>query len=126
MSNLTPSVLNQRHWDARLMLSVAGINDLLRVVHFEGREAISSLYEYSIDIACENDSLSLNDVIGRQATFQIKDDKGHSRTIKGAVYAVTQGSIQRRFSFYTFTLVPQFKWLQHRHGFRRLQDQDVP
>ncbi|UZE95427.1 type VI secretion system Vgr family protein [Alkalimarinus alittae] len=126
MSNLMPSVLNQRHWDARLMLSVAGINDLLRVVHFEGHEAISSLYEYTIDIACENNALSLNDLIGRQATFQIKDDKGHSRTIMGAVYAVTQGSIQRRFSFYTFTLVPQFKWLQHRHGFRIFQDQDVP
>ena len=126
MSYLTPSVLNQRHWDARLMFSVAGINDLLRVVRFEGHEAISSLYEYSIDIACENDSLSLNDMIGRQATFQIKDDKGHSRSIMGAVYAVTQGAVQRRFSFYTFRLVPQFKWLQHRHGFRIFQDLDVP
>ncbi|MFD2229433.1 type VI secretion system Vgr family protein [Alkalimarinus sediminis] len=125
MSNLTPSVLHQRHWNARLMFSVAGINDLLRVVHFDGHEAISSLYEYSIDIACENDSLSLNDLIGRQATFQIKDDKGHSRTIMGAVYGVTQGAIQRRFAFYTFKLVPQFKWLQHRHGCRIFQDQDV-
>ncbi len=126
MSYLTPSVLNQQHWDARLMFSVAGINDLLRVVHFDGHEAISSLYEYSIEIACENTSLSLNDVIGRQATFQIKDEKGQSRTIMGAIYALTQGSIQRRFSFYTFKLVPQFKWLQHRHGFRIFQDQDVP
>lgn len=126
MSYLTPSVLNQQHWDARLVFSVAGINDLLRVVHFEGHEAISSLYEYSIDIVCENDSLSLNDMIGRQATFKIKDDRGHSRTIMGAVYAVTQGSVQRRFSFYSFKLVPQFKWLQHRHGFRIFQDQDVP
>ncbi|WP_250654937.1 type VI secretion system Vgr family protein [Alkalimarinus coralli] len=123
----TPSSLpNQQRWNARLMLSVAGLNDLLRVVHFNGHEAISALYEYSIEVACENPSLSLNDLIGRQASFQIKDSQGNTRTILGAVYSVTQGAMQRRFSFYTLTIVPQFKWLQHRHGFRIFQDQDVP
>ncbi len=110
----------------RLRLSIAGVDELLRVVHFEGYEAISSLFEYTIDIACENASLSLNDMMGREASFQINDEKGHRRTIAGAIYSVTQTAIQPRFSFYSFTLVPTFKWLQHRHGFRLFQDQDVP
>ncbi|WP_250655781.1 type VI secretion system tip protein TssI/VgrG [Alkalimarinus coralli] len=123
---VTSSKLNSRHWDARLQFSIAGVNDLLRVVHFSAQEAISSLYEYRINIACENPALSLNDLIGRQASFQIKDDHGRQRTIHGAIYAVTQETVGQRFAFYTFSLVPHFKWLQHRRGFRIYQNLDVP
>jgi len=127
-STSTPiySSVNYSGFSPRLMFSVAGVSELLRVVHFYGHEAISSLYEYTIDIACENPSLSLNDLMGREASFYIKDEKGHIRTISGAIYSVTQSEVQQRFSYYSFTLVPPFKWLQHRHGFRLFQDLDVP
>ena len=120
----TPTIYSD--FSPRPMFSVAGVDELLRVVHFEGHEAISSLFEYTIDIACENPTLSLNDLIGREASFHIKDEKGHSRTISGAIYSVTQTAVQSRFSFYSFKLAPSFKWLEHRHGFRIFQDQDVP
>ena len=125
-TSIASSKLAQRDWDARLQFSIAGVNDLLRVVHFNAQEAISSLYEYRINIACENAVLSLNDLMGRQASFHIRDDHGRQRTIHGAIYVVTQETVGRRFAFYTFSLVPHFKWLQYRRGFRIYQNQGVP
>ncbi len=126
ISQASAAVSDQSHWNARLMFSVAGISDLLRVVRINGREAISSLYEYTIDVACENNALSIEDLIGRQAQLQINDEQGHQRTVHGCLYGVTQGAVQRRFSFYSLILVPHFKWLEHRHGYRIFQDLDTP
>src|SRR5690554_2690362 len=107
---------------ARFLFSVAGLRTELRVLGFHGHEAISKLFQFSIEVVCTED-LDLNSLLNRDAVLTIADEPG--RYIHGTIATARYTSTQFRFRHYRLTLVPRLHWLGLRHNFRIFQEQTV-
>ncbi|MDC0671632.1 type VI secretion system Vgr family protein [Nannocystis radixulma] len=89
------------------------------VVRFNGREAVSSLYEFAVQIA--TDELDLAQVVGRAAVLQL-EGLGPPRLVHGEIASIEYTGESRRHQLYELTLVPRVWRLQHRKGCRIFQN----
>lgn len=99
-------------------LSVEGIPEIPKVVRFSGREGVSALYEFKVEIAAGE--LDLAQMIGQAATLQL-DGLGPPRLIHGELASVEYTGESRRYQLYELTIVPKLWRLQHRHACRIFQ-----
>jgi type VI secretion system secreted protein VgrG len=108
---------------APFSLWLENLAELPRVVRFTGTEAVSALYEFTLDIAAGE--LDFAQIVGRGATLQL-DGLGPPRLVHGEVASLETSGQSRRHQLYRLTLVPRLARLQHRRGCRVFQNQTTP
>ncbi|MCG8316221.1 MAG: type VI secretion system tip protein VgrG [Pseudomonadales bacterium] len=94
-------------------------------------EAVSSLYDIEVTVACEDAALELSDVIGKPGVLTILDDHldiEHpdnnipNRCFHGEIIATSQQSSGHQYTLYQFKLAPKLWFLNQRSGCRIFQD----
>lgn len=106
---------------------VAGCPEKLLVVRFSGHEAISSQYEFQLEVACEDPALDFASVIGKPAVLTLASEL-LPRFIHGIVSRFEQVNNLPRYAVYQVTVVPQVWRLKHRHDnriFQAMTTQDI-
>src|SRR5580704_2574885 len=82
-----PNALHVRFESASPNLPV----DSLRIARIKGREAISQLFTFTIDVAClEPDDFRANNVVGVEATLVFEQDDNELRRIHGMIAEVDE------------------------------------
>ena len=115
-----PAALGNR---AMFRLSVDGCDEELRVVRLRGHEAISSLFEFRLEIA--SGELALAALIGQDALLTIDGVEGE-RHVHGFVCQAEYIGDSRRYALYELTVVPWIWRLQQRASCRIFQQQTTP
>jgi len=88
----------------RFTFEVEGLDDDLRVVRFQGSEAVSQLFRFDLTVATESADLEFGDVVNKAALLTIDGDS--PRHIKGIVSRMEVSGQSGRFTLYDLTLVP--------------------
>jgi len=115
-----PAVLGNR---AMFRFAVEGCDDELRVVRLRGHEAISSLFEFRLEIA--SGELALEALIGQPALLTLDGVEGE-RHVHGFVCQAEYIGESRRYALYELTVVPWIWRLQQRASCRIFQQQTTP
>ncbi|HEY3820075.1 MAG TPA: type VI secretion system tip protein TssI/VgrG [Polyangiaceae bacterium] len=108
-----------------LALAIQGITDDLMVLHFEGHEGMSQLFEFEITFSCA-DALTFADVVRKAATLTMHVDQDTPRVVHGIVSRLEQENPQAKTTQYRLTLVPRAWQLLHRMNCRIFQDMTAP
>ncbi len=83
----------------------AGVLLLLRIT---GRESISSLFHFTLEMTAKEDNLDFNSIVGKQVTISIMLADGTKRFINGYVARFAHGGNTVDHTFYFAEVVP---WL---------------
>ncbi len=105
-------------------LAVEGCSEEIRVVSFDGIEAISSLYEVRVEFAA-SDELVIADLVGKAAQLTLHDGED-DRQLHGYVCQADYLGESRRYALYEITIVPWIWRLQQRAGHRIFQQKSTP
>ncbi len=105
--------------------STLGEDELL-LERFSGREAVSGLFEFEVDLLSNNPSISFSDIVGEPATISIANDFGGRRHINGCLSHFAQGSQEAGFVRYHAVLVPWLWNLTRTADSRIFQEKSVP
>ncbi len=119
-SDGAPAFLGNR---AMFTFDVEGCDDELRVVRFVGREGISELFEFNLEIAAP--TLPLDGLVGKPAVLAIEGAHG-PRHVHGLVCEAGYIGESSSYTLYRVTLVPSIWRLRLRAGSRIFQQQTTP
>lgn len=104
---------------------IDGISSELRVIRFEGSEALSELFHFNIlFVALEND-LAFDDIIGKPAllSFHVDEDIRH---VHGVISEFEQLEEGKQRTAFQATLVPEVSRLTLRQNCRIFQNKSAP
>ncbi|AKI98694.1 type VI secretion system secreted protein VgrG [Archangium gephyra] len=107
------------------LFEVTGLGEQLKVLRFSGSEGMSSLYEFQVEVACENQDLDFSQVVGKPGVLSLNGELV-PRYVHGIVSRFEQVNELPRYAIYRVTVVPQVWRLQHRHDCRIFQKLDTP
>ena len=110
---------------ATLALPVDGVQLRLPIVALDGREALSSLFEFDLTLLADDASLDDVDVTGERVTLEL-DYGARSRTIHGIVRSFEKGESTEFVSTYRVTLSPSAYLLALREDCRVFQGRTAP
>lgn len=83
----------------------------LLLERFSGQEALSSLFQFHLDLLAENtQTIPFDKLLGQKACIEVTLPTGEARYLHGIVSSFSQGDQSQRFTRYVARLVPQF-WL---------------
>jgi len=99
----------RRGLEADFLFESKGYSGDLRVVAFTGKEELSHLFSFHLDLASKDWEIDLNAVVGQPASLTIKSVEGE-RTIHGLVARMEEGGKGEEFVPYKTLLVPEV-WL---------------
>ncbi|MBX7222636.1 MAG: type VI secretion system tip protein VgrG [Blastocatellia bacterium] len=105
----------------------------LIVRELQGHEAISTLFQYDLEMYSENPAIDLTEMINSPLTIRIRlhdDDedhgKPHDRFVNGIVSEFAQEHTTPRFTHYRMTVRPRFWLMTQSTDCRIFQDMNVP
>jgi type VI secretion system secreted protein VgrG len=104
---------------------VAGFAEPLRTIRFSGAEGMSSLFEFQVELASENQDIDFGDIVGKPALLTLRGDSA-SRYVHGLVSHFEQLNELPRHAIYRATVVPLVWRLKHRQDCRIFQKMDTP
>lgn len=108
------SSANQTHFS----LVVEGLQHDFQVLSFVGKEAISTLYAFDVELVSERHEVDLESLLHKPA-FLAFSDRGEG--IHGIIHRAEQGASGKRLTRYSLTLVPHLAYLSHRINQRIFQ-----
>lgn len=82
-----------------------GQNELL-LAGFSGREAISELFSFHLDLLCEGPAIDFSKIIGQSVTMTVAMADDSDRCINGIVSHFALSGKDNRFTRYQMTVVP--------------------
>jgi type VI secretion system secreted protein VgrG len=101
--------------------------DVLLLVGVNGREALSELFRFELELLAENGvDVAFEKLLGQKVTTRIRLSEQTSRYVGGVVSRVAQGSRDEVFTTYRMEVVPQFWFLTRRKQSRIFQALSVP
>ncbi len=101
--------------------------DALYLVGFEGREGLSRLYRFHLDLLAENGrDIAFDKLLGQPIAIGLAAGMGPSRFVHGIVSRFSQGMRDDTFTHYRAEVVPQLWLLTQRVQCRIFQHQSVP
>ncbi len=100
--------------------------DVLLLRGFHGREAISRLFQFELDLLSENHSISFDDLVGKNVTLRISLADGSDRHWNGFVSRFSQGSREHGFTQYHAVMVPWLWFLTRTADCRIFQNKKAP
>ncbi len=110
---------NETHFS----LNIEGVEHDLQVLEFNGREAVSQLYRFDVELISERPDLDLKALL-QQRAFLAFSPNGDG--IHGIIHRAEQGESGKRLTRYRLSLVPQLKLLEYRINQRIFQHLSVP
>ena len=110
----------------RIAISTPLGKDALLLRGFTGREGISQLFHFDLDLLSENNSLKFQDLVGKNVTLRIFDADGEERRWNGFISRMSQGSQDRRLTSYRAQMVPWLWFLTRTADCRIFQNKAVP
>lgn len=117
------------------LLKVRGCKPLLDVLCFEGHEALSKPFRYTIEFTSSEKNLTPQQMLMQDAslTLQAKVDQGYGiktmqsvRTLQGVVTGFERLSTSKDETHYALILEPRLALLSRSHQNRIYQDMSVP
>src|SRR5262249_565041 len=108
----------------RLLTATIASEDTLDIRHFQVKQRISSLFEISLQVRCDNPDIGLEAVVGQPARFMARGGLGaaQDRLFTGVVQHLEQVAVEDRgLSTYQITIVPTLWFLTQRRNFRMFQ-----
>ena len=115
---------------ADFTFAVADTDDELRVTAFAGREGISELYGFRIELCCDNPAIDIHAMLGRKCALGVIGEDG-TRHVSGIVQRFERTGCGSRLTYYAARIVPVHWLLTRRHKSRIFQshncsDMSVP
>jgi type VI secretion system secreted protein VgrG len=93
----------------------------VRVLRFSGRERLSTLYHFEVEVTGTDADFAVDDVLERPATLRVLHET-HSREIHGVVVGVEHHGTRGHDVHTTFDVVPALWLLTQRHRSRIYQN----
>lgn len=101
--------------------------DVLLLAGLSGQEAISSLFQFHLDLLAENRrQINFEDLLGKKVSIEVMLPDEKSRYFSGFVSRFSQGARDQRFTRYRAEMVPQFWFLTRNAQSRIFQHVNVP
>jgi type VI secretion system secreted protein VgrG len=100
--------------------------DALLLRGFHGREAISRLFQFDLDLLSESRSVSFDDVVGKNVTLRISLADGSDRYWNGFVSRFSQGPFEQGLTQYHAVMVPWLWFLTRTADCRIFQNKKAP
>lgn len=100
--------------------------DALLLRAFTGRESLSNLFSFELDLVSENDSLKFEDLVGKNVSLRVFGPEAEERSWNGFISRFSQGSQDRRLTSYTAEMVPWLWFLTRTADCKIFQNQKVP
>ncbi len=103
--------------------------DVLLLTALNGREEMSRLFSYRLEMLSDRDYIAPHDIIGKNVSFRIgspDDNDGPPRFFNGYVSRFTAGESDGRVRHYEAEVVPWLWFLTRKADCRIFQDQTVP
>ncbi len=115
------------HKQLHFSLTVEGLApDKLKVVEFTGTEALSTPYNFQIQLASRDADIDANMTVDRHACLTIYEQGEASHQISGIVKRFGRGDTGYHFSRYQLELVPAIARLELRQNSRIFQQLSIP
>src|SRR3982751_1740945 len=106
--------------------------DFLLINKLSATEALSSLFEYDVELLHEEDEageeptvVDIEEILGQNVSINIAQRDGTTRFFNGIVNHFSQGYRDRRFSYYYAKVVPKVWLLTQIHQSRIFQQLNV-
>ncbi|GLS42222.1 type VI secretion system Vgr family protein [Methylobacterium brachythecii] len=119
----TSSNFSQKERVAELV-TAAG-RDKFVLMHFEGEEGLSRLFEYKIDALCDDPNYNFDKVLGKNAHVRFRSYDGVDRFFNGIVVDTEWTGIRQASNAYRLTLRPWLWLLGRRADCRIFKDKCV-
>lgn len=100
--------------------------DVLLLRAFHGREAISQLFSFELELLSENDSISFDSLVGQRVDIRILLADGTPRFWNGFVSRFSQSGRDQNLCVYQATVVPWLWFLTRKADCRIFQKKKVP
>jgi type VI secretion system secreted protein VgrG len=101
--------------------------DVLLLVGFSGREAVSSLFDFQLDLLAENGTdVAFDKLLGERVTVRLQLNDDQNRFFNGICNRVSQGQRDHEFTYYRMEMVPELWFLTRRAQSRIFQHLSVP
>jgi len=110
----------------RIEISTPLGKDVLLLRGFTGSEAISQLFHFDLDLQSENDSIKLQNIVGKNVTLRVFDAEGEERYWNGFISRISQGPQDQRLTSYRAQMVPWLWFLTRTADCRIFQNMTVP
>jgi type VI secretion system secreted protein VgrG len=111
---------------ADFTFSIAGADmSELKVVRFDGTEAISRLYSFQLVLTSDNADIDIAAMVAQQCLLAISADGG-TRHVHGIVRSFKRTGQSANRTHYACEVVPQHWLLTRRHGCRIFQEHNCP
>lgn len=89
--------------------------DVLLLAAFSGREAISRLFSFHLDLVTEHGPIDFTQIIGKNVTIAVTQADNTPRYFNGLVSRFAQSGADSRYKHYTTEVVP-WLWMLTRHA----------
>jgi type VI secretion system secreted protein VgrG len=100
--------------------------DVLLLKGFKGREGISQLFRFELDLLSENSSIPFPDIVGKNVTISLKREDGSYRYFNGIISRFAQDVTEEQFTSYRAEMVPWLWFLTRNADCRVFQDKSMP
>jgi len=100
--------------------------DVLLLQGFTGREGISRLFHFQVDLLSPNKAISFADIVGGRVTIRVNLADGSERYFNGFVSRFSQGASDARFTHYQMEVVPWLWFLTRNADCRIFQNMTIP
>jgi type VI secretion system secreted protein VgrG len=100
--------------------------DVLLLQGFTGREGISQLFKFNLDLLSEKNSITFKDIIGQRVTISVTLPDGSDRYFNGFVSRFAQSGSETRFTHYQMEVVPWLWFLTRYSDCRIFQNMKIP
>jgi type VI secretion system secreted protein VgrG len=96
--------------DRRLAVHTNLGPDALLLTAFSGREEMSRLFHFQLDLLSERDDIMPHDIVGQPVAFRVTNEEGHTRWFNGIINRFASRGRDDRLSAYRASVVPA-PWL---------------
>jgi len=100
--------------------------DALLLGGFQGEEAVSRLFRFSLKMVSLNEALDFTALLGKSASLRLRLKDGSDRYFNGIISRLSQGPTRLGFTTYRAELVPWFWLLTRCSDCRIFQNLSVP
>ncbi|WP_295986941.1 type VI secretion system Vgr family protein [uncultured Variovorax sp.] len=102
------------------------LGDALQFHRLTGREALSQLYDFDVELLGSSNGIDAKTLLGKTATVAMHTESGGTRYLGGVVASFGLAGEDARQSFYRMKLRPWLWLATLRSDFRIFQDRTVP
>ena len=99
--------------------------DVLMLKSLSGNEAISSLFNFRLELLSEDPSISYDDIVGQNVTLTIRTMDGE-RYFNGFISKFSQSGSDENFTYYSAEMIPWLWFLTLTSDCRIFQNMTVP